>query len=147
VSPELRCVFDTCVVISALLFEHSVPGLAFFAARRAGIILLSQETIAELSEVLGRTKFDRYLTREEREQFILLLLREGTAIEIAEVIHACRDPKDNKFLELAVSGLASCVVSGDEDLLTMHPFRGIPILTPAQFLEWLSERKAEGQGC
>jgi putative PIN family toxin of toxin-antitoxin system len=111
------------------------------------MILLSQATIAELSEVLGRKKFDRYLSREEREQFILLLLREGTTIEIAEEIRACRDPKDNMFLELAVSGLASCVVSGDEDLLTMHPFRGIPILAPAQFLEWLSKRKGAGQGC
>ena len=42
----------------------------------------------------------------------------------------CRDPKDDKFLELALNGKATHIVSGDEDLLVLHPFRGIPILTP-----------------
>ncbi|WP_459868116.1 putative toxin-antitoxin system toxin component, PIN family [Endothiovibrio diazotrophicus] len=46
----------------------------------------------------------------------------------------CRDPKDNKFLELAVAGGASALITGDQDLLALHPFRGIPILAPADFL-------------
>jgi predicted nucleic acid-binding protein len=54
-------------------------------------------------------------------------------------VRACRDPKDDKFLELAVSGAACCVVTGDQDLLALHPFRSVSILTPAQFLEALSQ--------
>lgn len=50
-------------------------------------------------------------------------------------ITACRDPKDDKFLELAVSGRATHIISGDTDLLTLNPFRGIAILPPRAFLE------------
>ncbi len=99
-----------------------------------GIILLSQATFTELSEVLGRSKFDRYVTREERDEFLVKLLGEGTLVEISETIRECRDPKDNKFLEVAVSGEASCLVTGAQDLLSLNPFRGIAIMTPAQFL-------------
>jgi predicted nucleic acid-binding protein len=55
-------------------------------------------------------------------------------VDVTERVAACRDPKDDKFLELAVSGRASCIVSGDKDLLALHPFRGIAILNPAAFL-------------
>jgi putative PIN family toxin of toxin-antitoxin system len=138
VNPEPRYVFDTSAIVSALLFETSVPGQALHAALGRGRILISQASTAELREVLGRRKFDRYLTAEEREQFLLLLVREAIAIEIAEEIRACRDPKDDKFLELAVNGQATCIVTGDQDLLALHPFRAIPILTPARFVESLS---------
>jgi len=46
----------------------------------------------------------------------------------------CRDPKDNKFLELAVTANASCIITGDDDLLVLHPFRNIPILNASDFL-------------
>ena len=46
----------------------------------------------------------------------------------------CRDSRDNKFLALALIADADAIVSSDEDLLTLHPWRGIPILTPTQFL-------------
>jgi putative PIN family toxin of toxin-antitoxin system len=133
-SPKPRYVFDTNAVVSALLFEQSVPGQAFYAALDGGEVLVSPATFAELAEVLGRKKFDRYLTHEERELFLAMLLREATVVEIAEEVRACRDPKDDKFLELVVSGRASGLVTGDEDLLALHPFRGAPVLTPAQFL-------------
>src|SRR5436190_18659020 len=103
-SAESRYVIDNNVVVSALLFEKSAPGEAFYSALDRGIILVSQSTFAELSEVLAREKFDRYISREEREQFLAMLLREARLIEILEQISACRDPKDDKFLELAISG-------------------------------------------
>ena len=141
-APESRWVFDTNATVSALLFEKSVPGQAFHAALACGTILLSREAIVELSEVLGRKKFDRYLTREEREQFLANLVREATIVEIAEEIRACRDADDDKFLELAVNGRAACLISGDADLLALNPFRDIPILTPAQFLETLPKQNS-----
>ncbi len=137
-SPKSRYVFDNNAIVSALLFEQSVPGQAFYAASDQGEILLSEACFIELSNVLAREKFDRYVSREEREQFLAMLLRDATLVEIVEAVCVCRDPKDDKFLELAVNGAARCLVSGDKDLLVLNPFRGVPILTPAQFVELLA---------
>ena len=54
--------------------------------------------------------------------------------EIPFNITACRDPKDDKFLTLAVAANADYIVTGDDDLLVLHPFRGIQIIKPAEFL-------------
>jgi uncharacterized protein len=90
--------------------------------------------LTEVIEVLSRKKFERYILPQERDRFIEASVREAQLVEIAEEIHACRDPRDDKYLELAVNGAATCLISGDEDLLVLHPFRGISIITPDQFL-------------
>ena len=87
-SIELRFVFDTNAMVSALLFEQSVPAKAFLAARDLGDVLLSQATFAELRDVLGRSKFDRYLTQEEREEFLQRLLD--------EIVDGRRDYRDHQ---------------------------------------------------
>lgn len=133
---ELRFVFDTNVVISALLLRRSVARQAFDKATQAGKFLISDATVEELNAVLQRKGFERYVTEEERMEFLSAFVREGILIEIVERVMACRDPKDDKFLELAVNGKATYIVSGDEDLLVLHPFRGIAIMTPRQFLEY-----------
>lgn len=138
-----RCVFDTNVLVSALLFDQSTPAQAFFAALHAGEALVSADVIVELNDVLGREKFAHYVNEEERARFLQSLLREARLVEIKEKVRACRDPKDDKFLELAVNGEADCIVSGDEDLLSLDPFRGISILTPDKFLNALSKDRPE----
>ncbi len=80
---------------------------------------------------------DEYLLEEERMRFLIALLKEAEMMEVSEEITDCRDVKDNKFLELAVGGKANCIVSGDDDLLVLNPFRGIPILTSREFLSSL----------
>ena len=138
-----RYVFDTNVIISALLFQDSTPGRAFRTALDRGHILVSLSTLTELSDVLGRKKFDRYLLREERESFLISLVWQATIVDVAEQVKASRDPADDKFLDVALSGHATCVVSGDEHLLELSPFRGIPIITPEAFLGYpdiVSER-------
>jgi len=132
-----RYVFDTNVLISALLFKDSKPGQAFYLALERGVILLSLPAVMELNEVLRRKKFERYLLEEERDRFLAALIMEATMVEIAEHINACADPKDDIFLELAVYGGATCIISGDEHLLKLHPFRGIPIIMPDDFLTLL----------
>ena len=132
---DVRAVFDTNVTVSAALLPRSVPRQAFDRAQTQGRILISGPTAAELNEVLRRDRFDRYVGREKRLGFLASLVRTGEMVEVTEAISDCRDPKDNKFLELALSGEASHIVSGDQDLLVLHPFRGIPILTPRAFLE------------
>lgn len=130
-----RVVFDTNVVVSALLMPGSVPRRAFNKALTHATVLISLATAAELNDVLRRSRFDRYLPEDERLQLLDGFLRQAIHVVRTELITDCRDPKDNKFLELAVSGRATYIISGDDDLLMLHPFRGISILTPRQFLD------------
>ena len=96
--------------------------------------MASIETLSEINDVLQRPRFDRYLRRIQREEFLEVLEQMVEIVEITETIRACRDPRDDKFLELALSGRATHIITGDQDLLDLHPFRGIPILTPSAFL-------------
>ena len=132
---EPHFVFDTNALVSALLLKNSVSRQAFDEALKAGKILISSATIVELNDVLKREKFEKYITEEERVQFLTAFVREAKLVEVTETVTDCRDPKDNKFLELAVSGNAVCIVSGDKDLLDLQPFRGIPIVPPREFLD------------
>jgi putative PIN family toxin of toxin-antitoxin system len=131
---DLRFVFDTNVLLSAALLAGSIPRQAFDKALDEGRVIISVPALLELAEVLSRKKLNKYLLEEERMRFLVALLKEAELVEITEAVTDCRDVKDNKFLELAVSGQADCIVSGDEDLLVLNPFRGIPILTPRELL-------------
>ena len=129
-----RFVFDTNVLISAFLFSQSKPRQALDQATVIGVIVLSSSVLSELEEVLYRPKFDRYLTKERRQEFLENLTENAQFIDVTEQINECRDPKDNKYLELALSGQAECIVTGDDDLLVLNPWRGIEILTVQEFL-------------
>ena len=131
---NLRVVMDTSVVVSAALLPHSRPGQALDYAIEQRAIPLSAATFAELVEVLWRSRFDRYLSDARRRELLNDLERAANRVAITHRITACRDPKDDKFLELAISGNASHIITGDNDLLALHPFRNIPIITPADFL-------------
>ena len=95
---------------------------------------MSEDTIAELDEVFRRPRFDKYVTEALRLEFLAALVRESEVIEVVDSVTDCRDPRDNKFLELALSGKASHIVTGDSDLLVLHPFRDIAIVSPQSFL-------------
>lgn len=129
-------VFDTNCLLSASILPNSLLKQAFEKAIRLGSIATSQEVFEEYTQVLFRRKFDKYFISDEERLFIINLV--GTRLRVfspAEIITDCRDPKDNKFLELAVASDAACIISGDKDLLILHPFRGIPILNAADFLK------------
>ena len=87
-----------------------------------------------MDEVLRRPKYDRYLREEERLLFLAAFIRDAKVVDVAEKVAECRDPKDNKFRELAVSGNATCIVTGDSDLLVLNPFREVAILTSQEFV-------------
>ncbi len=131
---EFRFVIDTHVIVSALLFRSLVARQCFDKAINNGRLLQSIDTIDELDTVLRREKFNKYVTEVERLQFLGELVAQAKFIQIVETIIVCRDPKDDKFLELAINGNADFIVSGDQDLQVMHPFREIPILSPTAFL-------------
>ena len=131
----MRFVFDTNVLISALLLPDSKPRQALDLALQKGKILLSFTVLAELYEVLSRKHFRRYIDEDDIQMFVAVLTRETEWVDVNEQITACRDPKDNKFLELAVSGRATHIITGDTDLLALHPFRGIQIVPPQVLLK------------
>jgi uncharacterized protein len=135
-----RIVVDTNVFISALLIKKSIPFQVVNIAFKLGKILYSDATYAELQQVLFRRKFDKYLTLEERNIFLFKLANDSPSIEIQEEIQACRDVKDDKFLELAVNGNADVIVTGDADLLVLNPFRKIEIITPEMFVSRFDEK-------
>ena len=130
-----RFVADTNVLISRLVFRNSIPAQAVRSATARGEFLVSLETLEELESVLSRPKFGIYHTLGERLEFFDTLRLTATFIESVLPISACRDPKDDKFLALALTGHADFILSGDQDLLSLHPFRGIEILNPRQYLD------------
>ena len=131
---NVRGVLDTNVVVSAALLPRSTPRRAFDQVLKQGISLISLATLAELNEVLRRPRFDRYLREEERLEFLAALVRESELVEVTAAVSVCRDPNDDKLLELALSGAATHIISGDDDLLALHPFGGIAILSPHDFV-------------
>jgi len=131
---ERRFVCDVNVIISAVLLPGSKPDLALRKAQDLGELLVSESIWLELEQVLARPKFNRYTTPEERNDFLVGLSETVQFIDVTEQINECRDPKDNKYLELAVSGSSECIVTGDDDLLVLNPWRGIEILTVQEFL-------------
>ncbi|MBS1842549.1 MAG: putative toxin-antitoxin system toxin component, PIN family [Acidobacteria bacterium] len=130
----MRFVFDTNVLVSALLLSDSKPRKALDLALLKGNILLSYAVLAELYDVLSRKHLQRYLDEDDIQTFIAALTREAEWVDVAVHLTACRDAKDDKFLELAVSGRATHIITGDSDLLVLNPFQGVKIISPAAFL-------------
>lgn len=135
-----RVVLDTSTLIGAVLRPQSVPRQAFLMTVAGATICASPATLAELEQVLMRDKFDRYLDRETRGDFLILYRSHVRLFPVSEaeemaLPQPCRDPRDNKFLALALYCSADALVSSDDDLLTLNPYQGIPILTPKQYCD------------
>ena len=130
----MRCVIDTNVFVSAAVFSNSVPRQAVSKALRGGLLLFSEYTMDELKAVLFRSKFDHYVSRKERTLFLAQLGTVAEFVPIIQIVRACRDAGDDKFLEVALNGRADVIITGDADLLRMHPWRGVAILSPAGYL-------------
>jgi uncharacterized protein len=129
-----RIVIDTNVFLSRFLRRTSVPGRAVERAWRSDITLVSTGTLLEERGVLGRKKFVRYVNPHEAEPYFNRVSDVAQHIRVHSKVQVCRHPKDDKFLELAVDGKADLILTGDLDLLALHPFRGIAIITPMQYL-------------
>jgi len=130
-----RVVLDTNVLISGALSHTSTPARALERSIREGQLLASTATLRELMEKLLSPRFDRYVSRDTRDALILRLAPLVEIVEVVQLVQASRDPKDDKFLEVALNGRADVIVTVDRDLLELNPFRGIAILTPAAYLE------------
>jgi putative PIN family toxin of toxin-antitoxin system len=130
----MRVVVDTNVLVSAALKQQSMPGMTALLVERRGGLLKSLTTEQQLFEVVARPRLAS-LIDPETQAWLRELMAAAELVTITERIVACRDATDDKFLELAVNGHADLIVTGDADLLALNPFRDIPIVTPATFVQ------------
>lgn len=131
-----RLVVDTNVLISAALSSGGAPAMLLDALKRArAVLVFSDASMTELATSLLRDKFDRYVDRDSRLRFLAEIdaVAEFTTITGARM--GCRDRADDMFLETALHGDCGLIVSGDLDLLALHPWRDVRILIPADALE------------
>ncbi len=136
----MRAVVDTNVIVRALIRPQGTVGPVLLRLRQGDYTLLySGSLLEELADVLNRPRIrDKYrLTNNDIQTVLALILLRGQAVTPDQTITICRDPKDNKFLEVAVAGRADVIVTGDDDLLVLHPFAGIPVVSPSTFLQIL----------
>ena len=132
--PE-RLIFDTNVLVSALLSPQSVPRRAFDMASRQGTLLASEATLLELARTLHKPKLSPYITPVEREAFLHAYADQVEMVSPTETVSICRDPRDNMFLELVIAGSATWLITGDNDLLTLGSFQTASIAAPTAYLE------------
>ena len=125
-----RVVIDTSVLLENLISSTGTAARCVRAVFDQEIdLIFSVETFAELSSVVMRPKFERYVGTETRKSFVDLFLRDRF-VQILNEPMGCRDPNDDKFLETAVKGRADVLVTRDRDLLDIMEFKGIPICLP-----------------
>lgn len=133
---ERRWVLDTNILVNRLLMPGGTAARAVDRALALGVPLVSDDTLDELAGVLARPRFDRYVSLADRQHFIALLGGVARRVAITHRVQACRHPRDDKFLHVALNGEAEAIVTGDADLLVLDPFHGVRILKPAAFLDF-----------
>ena len=116
-----RVVLDNNLLVSGLLLPASIPGRAFHRVLKIGEILVSEATLNELADVLSRSKFDRYISIKERQEFLRQLTRVTNIVPITYTVRACRDPKDDMWLEVAVNGEEQVDADGRSRSIVVEP--------------------------
>jgi putative PIN family toxin of toxin-antitoxin system len=132
-----RIVIDTNTLISAVIIPKSVPAQALKKALENYVICISEETKQELVEVISRPKFDKYFLNNAytRESFLRVFLACCINVIPRLQVQECRDPKDDKFLSVALEAKAIMLITGDKkDLLSMHLYKDVSIITAREFL-------------
>jgi uncharacterized protein len=128
-------VFDASTVVGAALKADSVPERALLRAEATDIFALSIQVDDEIAQVLGRPKFADVLSFERREHILITIRGMAVWFVPSERVTDCREPKDNRYLELALAAGATFIVSSDDDdLIVLHPWRGVSIVSPAAYL-------------
>lgn len=132
-------VLDTNVLVSAVIVPKSIPAQALRYAIKYCDIYVSESTMTELIQVLNRPKFDKYFAWHTytRNEFIEYFVASTNLVPITTTVTDCNDPKDNQFLEVAISAGVKFLVTGDKkDLLSMHPYKNISIISASQFISY-----------
>lgn len=133
IDSSMRLVVDTNVLVSAILSPDSVSAKVLNWGENNGIILYSTATLTELLSVLGRSKFSKYIDPQDIDSLAIRIKTAWVFVEILNQIKLCRDAKDDKFIELALNGDASHLITGDNDLLILNPIQNISVINPRIF--------------
>jgi putative PIN family toxin of toxin-antitoxin system len=133
-------VLDSNLIVSAILNPEGICALAIDLADTNFDMVRSKATTNELVEVLRRDKFDRFAAVEDRVFRVQTYIEATRLVTVNIVVTDCSDPKDNKFLELAIAANASVIVSGDKKhLVSMNPYKGIAIIRIRDFVDNLAD--------
>lgn len=136
----MRAVVDTGVLVSALIKRQGTTGNVLLALRDGLFVMIyTTDILVEIIDVLGRPEFRSkyHIELDDITVLVNLVRLRGELVTPKRKITACRDPRDDKFLEAALAAEADCIVSGDSDLLDLSPFEDIPILRPVDFLDMI----------
>jgi putative PIN family toxin of toxin-antitoxin system len=132
---SLRVVVDTNVILSKYISKNGTAGRAFDHAISECRLLICDITLAEFAAKISTEKFSAYGSSEERSEFISLVEELAEFATVRSAAQASPDPDDNIFLALALDGRADYIVTGDKKhLLPLGSYKGIPILSPSEFL-------------
>jgi uncharacterized protein len=135
-SEERFVVIDTNVLISAALLPHSITATMLLRALESYTLAHNPLTWHELQSRIDRPKFDRYFGHQGRFTYMTRLAQSTKFFEVMSTVNVCRDPNDNMFIALAIDAGANIIVSGDDDLKSLHPYNSICIYSPAEFIEF-----------
>ncbi len=131
---ERRYVVDTNLLVSASL-GVGVPYVGVELIISSGHqLVFSEQTFGEFETVLMRSKFNHYLSMDQRAETLSAFRNLGLFVQPQRHFKHCRDPRDNPFLDVAVEGRVDALISGDQDLLVLENIEGIPIIRMADFL-------------
>lgn len=133
----LKAVLDTNVIVSAIITGKGIPFQLLQAWRkREWDLVISPQLLLEVQRVLSVPKIARVyaITRQDITDLIWLFTHRATIVsEHLTILRTVRDPKDDHILACAKEGEADYIVTGDQDLLTLTSYEGIPIVKPATF--------------
>jgi len=134
----MKLIFDTNVIVSFLISRSLKEELFYSVLKLSKLgqseIFYSIETFEELIETIKIPKIQEKLNKNT-SRFLADYKFLGKKVQVITKLEICRDPKDNKFLELAKTIQADYIVTGDKDLLDLRQFEGTKILKPSEFLE------------
>jgi len=132
--PKPRLILDTNVIISGVLLKgEAIRSLLIYVLNEYQLVF-SQTTWDELASVFQRDAFEKMMPLGARLRVLAELASKVEVVESTSIVTDCRDPKDNKFLSLAIDANAIAIVTGDKDLKVLHPYKGIAIQSPADFM-------------
>lgn len=131
----MKVVIDTNIFISILIGKSFSDFYLYLFSGKVEI-LTTDEQVKEILDVVQRPKFSKYFSESDSKDLLSLIKNTSTYIRIENNIHDCRDEKDNFILEIAIKGKADVIVTGDLDLLDLHPYHGIEII---RYKEWESK--------
>lgn len=128
----MKIVVETNVLISFLIGK-SLSGFLDKVLQQKVKVFSSSKQMIEIASVLRREKFQKYFIEQDIKEFLALLFQTFHYVKPTRKIKACRDAKDNYILEIADEGDVDYIITGDDDLLVLNPFKEIKIITPRKF--------------